>query len=275
MLRWSGHIAELRPDPEEAKTALALAERRAGQEIPGIDLDLDAMLALWESMAPDIAKAPFSDEKSSALRHWYNNGFYRHGDGKVYYGMLARFRPRRIIEIGCGFSTALALDTIEHLALDTKMTLIEPESARVQSLLRPNDRHRVELRQNIVQDVPPAFFADLGENDILFIDSSHILKTGSDVCYEFFEILPRLRQGVIVHVHDIGDQFEYPPNWVFKDKRPYTEAYLLRAFLMHNTAYKPIFFNNYFAARYPDKLKIEGVRGDRNEGGSLWMRREA
>lgn len=210
--------------------------------------------------APHIAKIPFTERKSANLRYWYDNGFFKRGDAQVYFGVLANFRPQRIIEIGCGFTTALALDAMEQFSLGTKLTLIEPDAARVRSLLRPNDLGRIELRQHKVQDVPADFFAALDKSDILFIDSSQVLKTGSDVGYELFEILPKLRPGVLVHIHhDIGNQFEYPYTWVFDEKRCYNEAYVVRAFLMHNAAFKTIFFNHFFAARFPEKLRIEGA----------------
>lgn len=275
LLRWSGHFSDYWPDAEEAEAALATADRRAGKDIPGVDLDMGAMLDLWATLAPHIAKMPFTDERTANLRYWYDNGFFRHGDAQIYFGILAHFRPRRIIEIGCGFTTALALDARDLLSLDTRITLIEPDVARVRSLLRPEDLSRTDLRQSKVQDIPPDFFAELDENDILFIDSSHILKTGSDVCYEFFEILPVLRRGVLVHVHDVGDQFEYPGTWVFSENRGYNEAYVLRAFLTHNAAFRTIFFNQYFSARFPEKFRMQTGGIEKNVGGSLWFRRVA
>src|SRR6185295_14291779 len=119
--------------------------------------------------------------------------------------------------------------------------LIEPYPDLVKRLLRPDDFDRVQFIRSLVQDVPLKIFDVLEANDILFIDSSHVCKVGSDVYHELFRILPRLRPGVIIHFHDIFWPFEYPEDWL-REGRAWNELYLMRAFLQHNEAYEILLF---------------------------------
>ncbi len=109
-------------------------------------------------------------------------------------------------------------------------------------------------------------------NDILFIDSSHVSKTGSDVNHLLFKILPLLNDGVMIHFHDIFFPFEYPQWWAFEG-RAWNEAYLLHAFLAHNRAYQIEFFNTYVIDRYRERIAAEFPLFLKNEGGSLWLRK--
>ena len=127
-----------------------------------------------------------------------------------------------------------------------------------------------------VQGVPMDTFSSLGENDILFIDSSHVLKIGSDVQYEFLEVLPRLRPGVLVHVHDIFLPGEYPKDWVYGDEhRFWNEQYLLQAFLTDNAHVEVVWASNWMHRRHPDELEKALESYDRNTRfpGSFWFRR--
>jgi len=136
-----------------------------------------------------------------------------------------------------------------------------------------DDVSRVEIIQQNVQQVPVTLFDELRAGDILFIDSTHVLKTGSDVCFELFDILPRLASGVFVHFHDIFWPFEYPREWVISENRSWNEQYALRAFLTRNDAWEIMMFNDYFglferpmiASTYPPFL--------RSFGSALWLRR--
>jgi hypothetical protein len=117
-------------------------------------------------------------------------------------------------------------------------------------------------------------YRSLGAGDILFIDSTHVMKTGSDVCFELFEILPRLAPGVIVHIHDIQYPFEYPEVWIFDKKRSWNEIYAVRAFLSFNTRFRVIGFNNYLGRFHKAKLEAAYGAEVRNSGGGLWMQVE-
>jgi hypothetical protein len=124
--------------------------------------------------------------------------------------------------------------------------------------------------------VPLALFESLQAGDVLFIDSSHVAKTGSDVNYLFFEVLPRLAPGVIIHVHDIPLPLEYPQHWAISENRSWNEQYLLRALLMYSYAFKPIFGCSYAQLRFPDDVRaaLALPSGRGYGGGSLWIRRQ-
>lgn len=181
-------------------------------------------LLAWESNA------------SCGLRYYYDNRFFPKGCAHALYFMLQKLRPKRIIEVGSGFSTAVILDTNDRcFNNDMEIVCIEPNPQRLKSLLTPVDN--ICIYEKELQNMPIEFFEHLEKDDILFVDSSHIVKFDSDVNYIFFELLPRLKSGVYIHFHDIFYPFIYPKKWIYEG-RSYNEMYLLRAFLMHNTKYK-------------------------------------
>jgi predicted O-methyltransferase YrrM len=189
------------------------------------------------------------------------------------YGLLRHFRPRRVIEVGSGYSSAVMLDTVEQfLENRTSFTFIEPNPERLLSLLRPSDIDRVTLHATPVQSVRSDTFSVLQANDILFIDSSHVAKAGSDVVYLLNTIVPSLNPGVVVHIHDIFWPFEYPAEWL-REGRAWNEIYMVRAFLQFNGAFRILLFNAYLAARYRDRLQACCPLALRNPGGSLWLMR--
>jgi predicted O-methyltransferase YrrM len=148
-------------------------------------------------------------------------------DAAVYRAVIGRYRPRRIIEAGSGFSTAVALAEAAALGLDTEVTCVEPHPERLESLLRPGDQ--VTLIRRPVQDVPVAAVTALAAGDILFIDSSHAAKAGPDVTWLTLQVLPLLAPGVVVHVHDVFWPHGYPAAWL-RERRDWNESYFLLAF---------------------------------------------
>jgi hypothetical protein len=184
--------------------------------------------------------------------------------------MLRKLRPANIIEIGSGFSSAATLDTCDALHLDTRLTCIEPYPAQLEALLHKIDAQRVELIPQRVQDVDLALYDRLGPGDILFVDSTHIVKIGSDVQYILFEVLPRLRDGVFIHFHDIFYPFEYPREWVFTG-RSWNEAYVLRALLAHSAAYHIVLFNTFLEHFHRAFFREHMPICLNNTGGSLWL----
>jgi predicted O-methyltransferase YrrM len=266
-----GHFYSPYPDEADAKKHLDRINQRTSFNIPGVTLNNDAMLEMWNKLLPFMAKAPFKEEANQEHRYHWVNDFYSFGDASVYFSLISLLKPKKIIEIGSGFSSALALDTREHLRLDTKLTFIEPYPHILNQLLRDSDRNTATLIEDKVQNVSLDVFSALEPNDILFVDSSHVMKTGSDVCYEIFDILPVLKPGVIVHFHDVFFPFEYPEKWVLSDKRAWNELYALRAFLMYNSAFDILFFNHYFMKRFPDEANNPATPFAKNCGGGLWM----
>jgi len=227
------------PDLDEVRRDDARLFEGTARELAGIDRNEAHQ---WRRLHEIAAFAgdevfPRHHEPQVARYHWDNQTF-GYGDAFVLHAMLRLLRPARLIEIGSGFSSAVLLDTLDrHPELPTRATFVEPDPVRLRRLLRPADWARVELLEQRVQDVPLSRFGELGANDVLFIDSSHVAKIGSDVNFLFFEVLPRLPSGCFVHVHDIPPDFEYPRPWVM-DGWAWNEAYLLRAFLQHNAAFE-------------------------------------
>ena len=229
---------------------------------------------LWLDNLPFIQTTPFGDAPTQANRFYYGGGPFPHGDAIMLRMMIGAYRPRRVIEIGSGFSSACMLDAAEHAGLaDFHLTCIEPFPARLKGLLREPDHAKVTIIESLVQDVPADLFDTLVAGDILFIDSTHVLKTGSDVHYEFFHILPRIKPGVVIHFHDVGFPFEYPDKWVFGDNYSWNEAYMLRAFLMYNPHFKVLFWNSLYARSYTGLLKTEFPDFLKHVGSSIWLER--
>lgn len=263
------------PLPDQAEVAEAMARGGFGPPFGGIDLNESGQVALLERLAGFYAEQPFPEEPTEGRRFYLNNPSYGHFDGIMLYGMMRHLQPRRIIEVGSGFSSAAMLDVNEHvLGGRVELTFIDPDLRRLQKLLRPGDRGRARLIERRVQEVPIATFAELEANDILFIDSSHVSKIGSDVNRLFFDVLPVLRPGVHIHVHDVAGNLEYPREW-FAEGRAWNEQYLLRAFLMYNRAFEIALFtawlfdtrNAFFRERMP--LCARGG------GGQIWLRKVA
>ena len=166
--------------------------------------------------------------------------------------MLRDLRPRRYLEVGSGFTTALAMDVNERFFDgDLTITAIEPYPALLHNLLRPGDR--VEVVPQPVQRVPLSLFAELEANDILFIDSSHMVKTGSDVQFLVNVVLPVLAEGVYVHFHDMFWPFEYPRAWLDMGIA-WNEDYLVHAFLLFNNNYEIVLWNDCLAHLHADAI---------------------
>jgi hypothetical protein len=162
------------------------------------------------------------------------NGFFPQGDAVTTQALFRLWRPRRVVEVGSGYSSAAMLDVDDtHLDGDIEFTFIDPYPDRLRSLLTDSDRVRVRVLESPVQEVQRTVFDQLTAGDVLFIDSSHVAKLGSDVLVLFLEIIPSLAAGVHVHVHDIGWPFEYPDEWVSQGWF-WSEAYLLRALAIDN-----------------------------------------
>ncbi|MGV3557687.1 class I SAM-dependent methyltransferase [Larkinella arboricola] len=219
---------------------------------------------------------PFPTTKQPDFRYYFENDLFSYGDAIILHSMLRHFRPRRIIEAGSGFSSAVMLDTSE-LFLDNSLALtcIDPNPERLHSLLRPQDRGNPTVLETKLQSVPLETFDTLAANDIFFVDSTHVAKTGSDVNYIFFEILPRLKSGVLIHFHDIFYPFEYPEEWVLGWKGfGWNESYMLRNFMMYNECFEILFFNSFMHQHYTSWISKNMPRYNYNPGGSIWLRRK-
>lgn len=241
------------------------------RSLPGIDLREEEQLALLERLKEFYPEMPFPRVKSDGTRFWFDNWAYSYADAIFLYSMLRHLQPRRVIEIGSGFSSAAMLDTNERFLDDgVDLTFIDPDPTTVRALLKPGDS--AEIIAAPLQDVPLTRFDALEANDVLFVDSTHVAKTGSDVNRILFDILPRLRPGVYVHFHDMFYPFEYPKEWVYEG-RAWNEDYIVRAFLEFNSAFEIVLFGTYVIRFHRDWFAREMPLCLENPGGSLWIRR--
>jgi hypothetical protein len=201
------------------------------------------------------------------------NGLFSRLDAWTLQAMLRHFRPRRMIEVGCGWSSLVtARVNREQLGGSLRFTCIEPYPP---DFLDGGIEGISELIASPVEALPVDPFLELGERDVLFIDSSHTVKTGGDVVFLFEEIVPRLAPGVLVHVHDIFLPWDYPPDWVFGG-RAWNEQYLVRAFLAFNAAFRILIGVGWMSHHRPDVLASvlpEYPEKYRDGGGSLWIQR--
>jgi predicted O-methyltransferase YrrM len=270
----AGHYDSPIPDHEEIERDAGRLFGRPPKTLPGIDLHEPEQMALLKELQRHYPP-PVPDTKTVGHRYFFLNDWYPAPDGVSLYTMMRHLKPRRIIEVGSGYSSALMLDTNERFFEGRiALTFIDPHPERLMGLLRQEDRQRVEIITHRVQDVPVARFEALDANDILFIDSSHVSKIGSDVNYLVGEILPALRRGVYVHAHDLFYPFEYPQSWIAVG-RYFTEAYLLRAFLAFNSVFQIVLWNSYLEQFHRDWLAAHMplMIRQRYEAGSLWIRR--
>jgi len=195
---------------------------------------------------------------------------FRGVDALAAYCMVRHFQPRLIIEVGSGFSS-LALGQAAAKNKNSALICIDPFPSDFLRKGFPGLRSSIEEK---IQDIDLEFFSQLQSSDILFIDSSHTVKIGGDVNYLFLEVLPRLKPGVIVHVHDIFLPFEYRRDWVLDEFRFWNEQYLLQAFLTFNSEFEVLLANSYLNHCHQQDLKAAFRNLPSWAGGSFWMRRK-
>ncbi len=246
-------------------------------DLPAIDLRIDqqkSLLAELDPFASSLSLCSTEEEAELAgFRYWSENPAYGDTDARFLTSMLQHFRPKRLIELGCGYSSAATLDARDRfLDSSLEITFVDPYPQLLESLIRDTDRSTVEVMSVGTQDVDLDVVRQLDDGDILFIDSTHVSKAGSDVNRIFFEILPALRPGVIIHLHDMFPRFEYPPAWV-EERRAWTEQYVLRAFLQYNDSFEVLLWPGLLWALDPVGSR-GALPGDAHEpGGAFWMRK--
>jgi hypothetical protein len=257
----------------------ARRENTSVGDLKGIEIDGESIEALWNEFLLAANEFPFSKDAAAGKRYYYNNPFYGIGDAFFHFFMIKKLRPKKFIEIGSGFSSACFLDTNDKLSLHATCTFIEPFPSRLRSLLTEADARLHNIIEQPVQETQLSIYQQLQANDVLFIDSTHVMKTDSDVVFELFNILPSLNSGVVIHFHDMFWPFEYPAGWIFDKQYSWNELYAVRAFLLFNQSFEIIFFNDYIRARHesdfdgfrlPEMLRVL----KRNCGGGLWLRRK-
>lgn len=208
-------------------------------------------------------------------RYYYQNGSFGSGDAELYYSIIRHYKPSRILEVGGGFTTLIALEAIEKTKendpqYSCDITCVEPyEMPFLESL-------GINLVRLPVEHIDKKAFWTLQQGDILFIDSSHVIRPGGDVNFLILEILSELNPGVLIHFHDIFIPHHYPKEWLKDEYRLWNEQYLLEAFLLHNDSFEIAFSLSYMKLHY--KLAIEAkfpvLKMDQDRlPGSIWLRK--
>jgi len=237
-----------------------------------LDLGEANQLNALEALAyrEELAEIPLKNPELNERSYYYQNASFEEGDADLYYLMIRNKKPKKIIEIGSGFSTLVALKAIEKNRSEgfiTELTCIEPyEFGWLEQL------NNVTIIRKKVEELEPAFFSTLESGDFLFIDSSHIIRPENDVLHEYFEILPGLKPGVIIHIHDIFTPRHYTQSWLTEELRLWNEQYLLEAYLYHNTSYRILFSLNHLKNSYFETTrKVLKAINEKTEPASFWI----
>lgn len=254
--------------------------RRAAQLWPerrecyGIDFDDAGQVAILEHWFPrELPHYDYPDRRPADGGYAHDNPSFGWLDSRALFVLVRTWRPRRVIEVGAGYSTLLLADLAQrHLHGRMELCSIDPYPP---AFLRRPLPGLSRLIERPVQELPWDEFARLEAGDVLFIDSSHVVKTGSDVVHLFLDILPRLPAGVRVHVHDVFLPDDYPPAWAIEENRSWNEQYLLQAMLIEQPRWRVIFGSHYVYTRHTERLRR--ALGDRTGavygGGSFWIER--
>ena len=269
----AGHYYSPIPSPEDILYNVEPSKNEL-TDLTDINMNKEHQYEILRDFKKFYGEMSFSEKQNQEWRFYFDQSWFSFADAIFLYCFLRQIQPKRIVEIGSGFSSAVILDTLErYLSEDTQVTFIEPFPDRLMSILRDHDKNRIQIMKMKMQDVPIEIVTSLQSGDFLFVDSSHIVKCGSDVKNLIFDILPRLPSGVFVHFHDVFFPFEYPREWL-DDGRFWNENYFLRAFLSSNSEWKVFFFNSYVARAFGEYMRQHFPLCLKNTGGSLYLRRK-
>jgi hypothetical protein len=236
-----------------------------------VEGQLDLLQRVFQTFAGEYNTIPTqkTPELPSYTFH-FNNGMYDYLDALVLYCMIRHLQPKLVLEVGSGYSTRL----IAQAALCNKSTEVVVIEPYPDAVLQDGFPGLNVLVTKEVEQVELSQFEQLGENDVLFIDTSHVVKTGGDVNYLYLEVLPRLRKGVVVHIHNIFLPEDYPMRWITERTLLWNEQYLLQAFLVNNTDFQIMFANNYMRTHHLDQIKLTFPSCPRLDyAQSFWMQR--
>jgi predicted O-methyltransferase YrrM len=266
------------PIPDTRELAGEIWEQES--EMIGVKMNETAQLELLKTVSAkfktEYQRLPMN-RTTNPFEFYLLNPAFDMVDAEMLYCIVRLQKPKRVVEIGSGFSTMLFSKALQANALEVpnyecELVAIDPAPKRIEGAQIP---FLSEVIRKRVQQVPVGFFEELGDGDILFIDSSHILEIGSDVKYEYLEVVPRLKKGVVVHSHDIFLPNDYPKEWVLGNLLFWNEQYLLQAFLSFNNSFEVMWASSFMHSKHPNLLK-EAFASYRDDGvppGSLWMKK--
>ena len=241
--------------------------------MPGIDWAKDQQSAFIQNLHYANELSNLSVNNTGSGEFFLNNGNFEAGDAEFLYQFIRHLKPKKIIEIGSGYSTLIASKAIrknhdESESFACAHTCIEPFE------MPWLEKHDVTVIRKMVEDVGIDIFKSLESGDMLFIDSSHMIRPEGDVLFEYLEILPQLNPGVFVHIHDIFSPRNYPKAWLVDEVRLWNEQYLLEAFLSDNSKWEIVAALNYLHHNYPSDMKrVCPFLTDDCEPGSFYIRK--
>jgi len=252
-------------------------------ELIGVDINDEQAIGLLRDVFPAYVaefREMFPLYSQDPNRFHLINGSFMAVDAHVYYAFIRHFRPKTIVEIGSGRSTQVAARAgevnLEKSGTQPDLTAIEPFPP---GFLKEGSGGVTRLIIDKVQHVELPIFTSLESGDILFIDSTHALRSGGDVQYEYCEVLPRLAPGVVVHIHDISLPKPYPRVYFEMNHIYWNEQYLLQAFLSFNSRFEVIWPGNYMMLMFPELMRKAFPEFDEmrkvfpeSEPASFWMR---
>jgi hypothetical protein len=233
-----------------------------GREWPDLlptnfDFRLEQQLDFARHVVPKYCdELRFPEQADANGGYHYNNGFFETVDAEIAYCLVREYKPARIVEVGGGFSTRVLAAALRanrgRDGVQGNLATIDPFPERVPPASLGDG---IQLVTRPVQEIDLDLFLALGEGDILFIDSSHVVGIGSDVVREYLEIVPRLAKGVLVHVHDIFLPSDYPRDMVLKTLAFWSEQYLLQAFLSFNPSFEVLWASSAMQIFHPEVLE--------------------
>ena len=271
-----GHFYSPIPDLVQAVEYRKSIKNDQDHEFLGVDLNKEEQIRYMEEMADYVSDFDFSDTqaKRGKYRYWKHNGFFPAGDAVVLFCLLRLIKPKRIVEIGSGFSSAVMLDMKEAGLLEsTSLHFIEPNPERLRSLLSDGDQQRASIVEKKIQDITGDEMPLLESNDVLFVDSSHVASIGSDLCHILFDLVPKVSPGCYVHFHDVCWPFEYPEQYLTAG-RAWNEIYLLRAFLQYNDSFEIVFWGSQLKTSEPQRVSESLPQLSKSPSSSIWIRRK-
>lgn len=246
------------------------------RNLPGFDMNKDKQIALLESFdySEELRQLPVEFPGKEGV-FYFNNPSFGTGDSEILYSIVRKFKPKKIIEIGSGFSTLMTKEAIQKNRMESEEGQYECEYICIEPYENPwLENIGVTLIRKKLEDVEAEIFEQLEAGDILFIDSSHIIRPQGDVLTEYLEILPLIKSGVLVHIHDIFTPRDYLDEWLYDQVRFWNEQYLLEAFLTCNDKYRVLLAVNYMShENYELISKRCPMLDEKREPGSFWIQK--
>jgi hypothetical protein len=224
------------------------------RDLPGINLDLTRQIQNLSNLIykNELVKLNL-EKKSTNYKFCIKNNFFGYGDSEIYYQLIRHLKPKKILEVGSGHSTLIALEAIKKNKksdkIDTQITCIEPfENKWLDDL-------NIKILRKKIEDTEESNYLALESGDIFFLDSSHIIRPQGDILKVFLEILPKLNKGVLVHVHDIFTPKNYPEKWIIKENKFWNEQYIVEALMMNKNKYEIYLMLNHLKNNAYNELK--------------------